>query len=87
MYLLVVHVPLQTTVMAMGTPVAAAEVGEQMALSIMLVDAEGMLVYGAPRVRFWTRTSTAWGMVVNSVAIVTVIFNFVSGDADHYFSR
>ena len=86
MYLLVVHVLSRTTVVAMSTPVAA-EVGEQMALSIMLVDAEGMLVYGAPRVRFWTRTSTAWGMVVNSVAIVTVIFNFVSGDADHYFSR
>ena len=83
MYLLVVHVPLQTTVMAMGTPVAAAEVGEQMALSIMLVDAEDMLVFGAPRARFWTRTSTAWRMVVT----VTAIFNSVFGGADHYFSR
>ena len=58
MYLLVVHVLSRTTVVAMSTPVAA-EVGEQMALSIMLVDAEGMLVFGAPRERFWTRTSTA----------------------------
>ena len=83
MYLLVVHVLSRTTVVAMSTPVAA-EVGEQMALSIMLVDAEGMLVFGAPRARFWTRmhTSTAWVMVVT----VAMIFNFVFGGAAHYFS-